>query len=137
MRLDEKCWCSQCKATSAVKLCRHRAPLKGWRVVERTRGRNAPKHVLSVTIGEVTVFTDGSGEPTRARETKLRKTLANRRVTKLELGLDSFGAMALLGVCKQCDTAFFLPDIQNGKRPPRIARVPLRERMTVLMSSSV
>lgn len=136
-RLDKAGWCERCRSASAVKLCRHRAPVPAWRVVERTH-RRAPARVIALTVGEVSVWTDGSGAPTRARERKIReKLLGDGRVAKVELGLDSFGAMALIAVCRQCDRAFFLPDVQHRNRPPRIASVQLRERMTVLMSSSV
>lgn len=136
-RLDKSGWCERCQLASAVKLCRHRAPVPAWRVVERKQGRS-PARVIALTVGDVSVFTDGSGAPTRIRERKIRqKLLGDGRVAKVELGLDSFGAMALIAVCRQCDRAFFLPDVQRRNKPPRIASVPLRERMTVLMSSSV
>jgi hypothetical protein len=93
--------------------------------------------VIAVTVGEVSVFTDGSSVPTREREKDLRRKLGDGRIAKMELGMDSFGAMALIGICQQCDAAFFLPDVQTGRKPPRIARVPLRERINVLLSSSI
>jgi hypothetical protein len=135
-RLDKACWCSRCGHASAVRLCQHREPLLAWRVVERTHKR-APARVIAVTVGEVSVFTDGSSVPTREREKDLRRKLGDGRIAKMELGMDSFGAMALIGICQQCDAAFFLPDVQTGRKPPRIARVPLRERINVLLSSSI
>lgn len=135
-RLDKTGWCSRCERDSVVRLCAHRTPLPAWRVVERTRAKG-PARVVAVTVGEVSVFTDGSSPPTRAREKKLRKTLGDGRIAQVELGMDSFGAMALIGICQQCDAAFFLPDIQSGRKPPRIARVPLRARINVLLSSSI
>jgi hypothetical protein len=136
-KLDREGWCSKCERASTVTLCRHRNPLPAWRVSERWRGHRGNGKTIAIAVGEVTVFTDGSGAPTRAREVKLRQKLRNRKVSRLELGMDSFGAMALIAVCPQCDRAFFLPDVQDARKPLRIASVPLRERMTVLLQSSV
>lgn len=136
-KLDRESFCPKCAAPSTITLCRHRAPMPAWRISERWRDARKRGRPIAISVGEVSVWVDGSGTPTRAREQALRKKLRNRHVSRLELGMDSFGAMALIAVCPQCDKAFFLPDVQDPRRPVRIASVPLRERMTVLLQSSL
>lgn len=131
-RLNSTGWCSTCETMSEIRLCAHLKPLPAYRVVARVRPRE-PGEVLAITVGDVCTFIDGA--PTRLKETKLRAQMRDRRRAAVELGLDSFGAMALIATCQQCDRAFFLPDVPDRRRPPRIASVPLRERITVLLSS--